>query len=80
MLHHSFVLRYSFAQVPFCPLLFHYSFVLSCSSMLHYSFAQIDILPPRRPLFFYNVLEIQIFNLGVWHEAWKHQVPSWWKQ
>ncbi len=29
----------------FCPLLFHYSFVLSCSSMLRCSFAQINIPP-----------------------------------
>jgi hypothetical protein len=30
-------------QIPFCPLLFHYSFMFCCSSMFCYSFAQISI-------------------------------------
>jgi hypothetical protein len=64
------VLRCSLFQVPFYPMLFHYS------SMFHCSLCK-SIFPPF--LFLQYVGDLT-FNVGVWEEAWKRQTPSWWKQ
>jgi hypothetical protein len=53
MLCYSSMIRYSLAQVPFCPLL------LSCI------YAQIDI-PPPSPHFFLHCVRDLTFSFGVW--------------
>jgi hypothetical protein len=53
-------------QIAFCPLLFSWSSMFHCCSMLHYSIAQIAIL--SLPLFFYVCSKFGI----IWEEAWKH--------
>jgi hypothetical protein len=47
--------------------------MLSCSSMFHCFLAQIDV-PPLS--FFLQCVRDSTFNLRVWEETWKHQVPS----
>lgn len=76
VIHHSFVFRYSFAQVPFAPCCF--TTLLCFLVPLCYAAPLPKSIFP--PFSFLQCVRNSTFNFGVWHEAWKHQVPSWWKQ